>query len=111
MAVSSVLSLRPCVEDIRFTITKDHQALKWIPDISGSSGHLACWSQLFVEFGFEIRDRPGRKHMAADSLTHLATEQPDKSDLYDDIPTYNADKLFSMNDEEADIVVEPLTVQ
>lgn len=64
-----------------------------------------------MEYGFEIQHRLGQKHLEADAISSLSTDQPDKSNLDDDIPTYKADEVHAVEDNEEDINAELLTVK
>lgn len=64
-----------------------------------------------MEFDYETQHRPRLEYVAADGLSRLYTEQPDKSNLDDDISKYNANEVHAINDIADFMNVEPLTVK
>lgn len=88
--VWAVLILRPYLEGSRFTIRTDHQALKWLMNLSDASGRLQRWRLRLQPFEYDIVHRPGVKHQAADAMSRLNTTGTDQTDLDDEIPTVAA---------------------
>lgn len=76
----------------RFTISTNHDALKWMLIIPKFTCKLARWSLQLSEIDFEVVHRAGMKHQAACSLSRLATNGEDKSSHKNDIPLLAIDK-------------------
>lgn len=66
----------------------DLRALKWSFDSKKSTDWLARCRSRLKEFGFEVKHRPGRKHMAADALSRLSTYQIDGYNFDEDLLLY-----------------------
>lgn len=63
-----------------------------------------------MDFDIDIHQNPGRKHIVVDAISRLPTAQPNKSNINDYIPTYEASKVHAIKDKKDDINVEPLTI-
>lgn len=109
--VWAVLMLRPYVERTPFIAKTDHQSLRWIINLKESTGRLTCCQLCLMEFDIEIQHRSGRRHMAADTLSRLPTNQIDISDIDDDIPAYEVDEVHTMTDFNMKTKVVPMTRQ
>ena len=60
----------------RFTLTIDHQALKWLININNPSGIYARWIARLQEYEFDIIYRPGKANMNADALSRMKMTGP-----------------------------------
>lgn len=81
-----MLLLRPYLEGKRFTIMTDHDALKWILNLSNAVGRLARWRFQLFEFEFEDIHRADEKRQAADALSTLRTGGEETTGIDDDLP-------------------------
>jgi RNase H-like domain found in reverse transcriptase len=52
--VWAVTHLRPYMERQKFTVVTDHQALRWVMNLSDSQGLLARWRLRLTEFYFQV---------------------------------------------------------
>lgn len=105
------LLLRLYVQEIRFIVRMDPQALKEVLELKQSSGRLACWRLRLTEFDFATQHQPGRNHLAVDALSRLPTDQQNRSDFDDYIPTYKANKVHVVKGNYDDTNAERITVQ
>jgi hypothetical protein len=95
--VWAVTHLRPYVEGKRFTVRTDHDAMRWVINLSDAKGRLARWRHRLAEFDFQMEYSPGANHHAADDMSRLP-QQPVRDDAIDvEIPvlTVEADALES----------------
>lgn len=69
--VWSVLVLRPYLKINRSTIRTGRDSLKWILNLSDSTGRFARWRLCLSEFEFDVVHKAGVKHQAADALSRL----------------------------------------
>ena len=83
----SILQLRPYLERTHFVVRTDHDALRWLLNLTDASGKLQRWRLRLAEFSFEVVHRPGRVHQAADALSRLPTTDVDTEPIDDDLPT------------------------
>ena len=86
--VWAIQLLRPYLERSHFDLYTDHQALKWMMDMTDASSRLACWRLRLMEFDFTVKYRNGASNTVADCVSRLATfhETSWTPDL--DIPCY-----------------------
>ena len=102
--VWGILTLRPYLEGVRFTVRTDHNPLKWILNIADTAnGRLMRWRLRLAEFDYDVEYRPGVKHNLADGMSRLRTEGGDETPLRDDVPTYTICLVKSPNGEVEDI--------
>ena len=88
--VWAVTTLRPYLEGVRFTVRTDHDCLRWLMNLTESTGRLTRWRLRLSEFDFEIQYRPGRVHQVPDALSRLIRPHAnDAPDVDDDIPHYD----------------------
>lgn len=64
----------------------DHDALRWITNMTEATGKLVRWHLRLSEFDFEVVHWGGVKHEAAEALSRLEKTGMEKSPLEDDIP-------------------------
>jgi transposase InsO family protein len=76
--VWAVTHLRPYLERQKFTVVTDHQALRWVMNLSDAQGRLARWRLRLAEFDFHVEYRPGASNHAADTMSRL---EPPAADL------------------------------
>ena len=86
--VWAVQLLRPYLERSHFDLYTDHQALKWMMDMTDASSRLARWRLGLMEFDFTVKYRKGAANTVADCASRLPTfhESSWTPDL--DIPCY-----------------------
>lgn len=86
--VWAVQILRPYLERSHFDLFTDHQALKWIMNLSDASGRLARWRLRLLEYDFTVQYGKGAKNQIADAVSRLPTigETPEGPDL--DVPCF-----------------------
>lgn len=77
------LLLRPYLQNYRFTIGTDHEALKWILNQVNFTGRLTSWCLSLSEFDYDVLHRAYIKHQTANALSQLATIGEEKSPLED----------------------------
>jgi hypothetical protein len=61
---------------------KDHQALRWVMNLSDAQGRLAQWRLRLAEFDFKVKYRPGSSNHAADTMSRL---EPSATTLLEDL--------------------------
>jgi len=83
--VWAVLKLRHFLDEQRFLIRTDHQALSWIYSTTDSSGRLMRWRLRLSEYTFDMVYKPGASHHLPDFLSRASTVAPPE-DIHDDIP-------------------------
>ncbi len=74
--VWAVQILRPYLERRHFDLYTDHQALKWMMDLTDVGGRLARWRLRLLEFDFTVRYKKGLKNTIADA--YLASQHTGK---------------------------------
>jgi RNase H-like domain found in reverse transcriptase len=52
--VWAINNLRPYLEGVEFTVRTDHQALRWVMNISDAQGRLERWRLRLAEFTFTV---------------------------------------------------------
>lgn len=57
------------LQNAKFTIHTDHNALKWLMSLDDPRGRLARWTMLIQQFDFDIIHRPGTANGNADALS------------------------------------------
>lgn len=67
----AITSRRLYIERTRFTIRTNHHALRWLMNLTQSSGRLTRWRLRLAELDFTIKYRPGRVHVVPDALSWL----------------------------------------
>jgi len=82
--VWTVLKLRHFLDEQRFLIQTDHQALRWIYSTTDSSGRLMRRQLRLSEYTFDMVYKPGASHHLPDFLLRVSTVAP-KEDIRDDI--------------------------
>ena len=109
--VWAVLSLRPYLEGTRFLIRTDHDALKWLLNLTTPSGRLLRWKLRIQEYDYDITHRPGAQHKAADALSRIRTDGTDQRPLDDGIPTINVADWIESHEDTAQLMVTRVCVQ
>lgn len=94
-----MLRPRPYLESTRFTVRSDLDTLKWILNLSDSSKKLARWNVRLSELDFDVVNKAGVKHQAADALIRLHIEGNAKNDSNDDPPVCNVKITHVMKEE------------
>ena len=67
--VWAIRLLRPYLERSNFDLYTDHQALKWMMDMTDASSRLARWRLRLMEFAFTVKYRKGAANTVADCVT------------------------------------------
>jgi RNase H-like domain found in reverse transcriptase len=52
--VWAITNLRPYLEGVEFTVRTDHQALRWVMNLSDAQGRLERWPLCLAEFTFTV---------------------------------------------------------
>lgn len=71
------------------TVRIDHEGAKSVLTMSDASGKLARMCLRLVEFKFDIVNRAGINHQAADALPILVTTGTDNMKMGDEAPVLN----------------------
>ena len=84
--VYCVKYFRPYVYGRHFTISTDHNPLRWLQSVKDSCDRLLRWSLKLQEYDFTVVHRPGKAHRNADVVSRIkhksiAALQPDASQL------------------------------
>jgi transposase InsO family protein len=58
-----------------FVVITDHKSLETIRGVREAKSRLARWAETLAEYNFEVRHRPGKENVVADTLSRLDTEQ------------------------------------
>lgn len=82
----AVLILRSYLKGSRFTIRTDHQALRWILNMSDATGKMEIWRLRLSELELDVVHRAGVKHQAAEALSRLPFSGDDETTIEDEIP-------------------------
>ena len=82
--------LRSYLEGTKFIVRTDHDALRWILDLSNATGRLARWCLRLSEFDFSVEYKPGIKNKATDAFSRLITTGGDTTPLDLSIPVVAA---------------------
>ena len=90
--VWSITSLRPYIEGTRFTVRSDHDSLRWLMNLTESSGRLTRWRLRLAEFDFVIEYKPGRQNQVADALSRLVRPNGEKGAVDDAVPCFVSPK-------------------
>ncbi|GMF41644.1 unnamed protein product [Phytophthora fragariaefolia] len=67
--VWAIKLFRPYLYGMRFAITTDHSALKWLMTSTNLTGKLYRWALTLQEFDFVAEYRPGTTNVVADALS------------------------------------------
>ena len=67
--IDGIKRFQSYLQDTKFTIHTDHNALKWLMSLNDPRGRLARWTMLIQQFDFDIVHRPGTANSNADSLS------------------------------------------
>jgi hypothetical protein len=86
--VWSITHLRPYLEGVEFTVRTDHQALRWVMNLSDAQCLLARWRLQLDEFTFTVDYLPGAVHHAADAMSRLPSQPVPLDPIDDKLPTY-----------------------
>lgn len=86
---------RPYLYGRKFTLYTDHKPLTFSLNLKDSNSRLIHWRLYLEEFDYEIKYRPGKQNIVADSLSRIQTEvntnlQNDSSST-DDATMHSAD--------------------
>ena len=90
--VWSVTSLRPYIEGTKFTVRTDHDCLRWLMNLTESSGRLTRWRLRLAEFDFVIEYKPGRKNQVADALSRMIRPRGPEEPIDDMVPCFVSPK-------------------
>uniref|UniRef100_A0A5S6Q6P2 RNA-directed DNA polymerase n=1 Tax=Trichuris muris TaxID=70415 RepID=A0A5S6Q6P2_TRIMR len=69
--VTFVDYFRPYLQNRRFTLRTDHEALRWLQTSGNTDGQWARWQERLQQFDFVIMHRPGKQHLNADALSRI----------------------------------------
>lgn len=93
MKLASLFEKFPINISTRFPIRTDHDALRWLLNMTDVTGTLAQWRLRLSELELDVVHRAVIKRQAADSLSRLETTDPDTSKMNDYMPTYFFEKV------------------
>ena len=62
---------RPYVHGRHFTISTDHNPLRWLQSVKDSCDRLLRWSLKLQQYDFTVAHRPGRAHRNADVVSRI----------------------------------------
>ena len=105
--VWAVTLLRPYLDRTRFTVRTDHSALRWILNLTDSTGRLTRWRLRLLEYDFDVVHRAGIKHQAPDALSRLDTDAFDAQPLQDDLPVFSIDVTQPLEDPDLYPTADP----
>ena len=86
--VWAVTSLRPYIENTKFTVRTDHDCLRWLMNLTESTGRLTRWRLRLSEFEFVIEYKPGKKNQVADALSRLIRPRGADEPIDDVVPVF-----------------------
>ena len=72
---------RPYLERKSFVVRTDHVALRWMFSTATENPRVCRWRLALAEFHFVVEHRPGRSHVAPDSLSRLPARAPVAPDV------------------------------
>ncbi len=84
----AVQLLRPYLERKYFELFTDHQALRWMLDLTDASNQLARWRLRLLEFDFTIRYKRGARNQIAHAVSRLPTFAPPEAEVDLEIPLF-----------------------
>ena len=84
--VWAVQLLRPYLEHKHFVLFTDHQALRWIFDLSDLHGRLGRWRLRLLQYDFTVKYRKGADNVIADCISRLPTFGYSPINIEEDIP-------------------------
>lgn len=87
--VWAVLLLQPYLYGACFTLRTDHNALKWIMDMTAATGMLDRWRLRLLELEFDMVHRLVRNQQAPGALSRLLTAGADTTDLHEEVPVFS----------------------
>lgn len=67
--IDGIKRFQSYLQNTKFTIHTDHNALKWLMSLEDPRGRLARWTMLIQQFNFDIVHRPGAANGNADALS------------------------------------------
>ncbi|CDF40678.1 unnamed protein product [Chondrus crispus] len=82
----AVQTLRPYLYGEHFIVHTDHSSLRWLMNVTDSSGSLILWRLRLSEFDFEIKYKKGKVNTKADALSRLLTKGETSNDVDEEIP-------------------------
>jgi hypothetical protein len=111
--VWAVTHLRPYLERQKFTVVTDHQALRWVMNLSDAQGRLARWRLRLAEFDFQVEYRPGSSNHAADTMSRLEPPVPTlvEEPIDTEIPVLTLEEVMSQKESPVLSVVDLMAAQ
>ena len=89
----AVQILRPYLERKHFDLYTDHQALKWMMNLTDVSGRLARWRLRLLEFDFTVKYRKGAANAIADAVSRLPTNNECSVAPNVDVPCFTIETI------------------
>jgi RNase H-like domain found in reverse transcriptase/Reverse transcriptase (RNA-dependent DNA polymerase)/Integrase zinc binding domain/Chromo (CHRromatin Organisation MOdifier) domain/Integrase core domain len=105
--VWAITHLRPYLEGVDFTVRTDHQALRWVMNLSDAQGRLARWRLRLAEFTFTVEYHPGAAHHAADVMSRLPNQPVPSEGIEDELPTCCLEEDSPTPIEEIPVIAVP----
>ena len=90
--VYAVRTCRHYIAGEKSTVLTDHNALRWLMQITDPSGRLMRWRLRLAEFNFDVRYKKGSINWCADFASRMpTTSHIEQEDDNDEIPVYMID--------------------
>lgn len=86
--VWTMLTLRPYLNGLTFTLRTAHEALRWLLNFADVSSRLARWSLRLAECEYDEGNRPDIKHQLADVVSRLRTNGGGDTLLDAEVPCF-----------------------
>eukprot|EP00171_Calliarthron_tuberculosum_P020874 IDg20874t1 len=91
----------------KFDICTDHAFLRWLLEITDSSGRFMRWRMRLAEFDIEILHKKGSLNTQADAISCLSTQGPTKEREEAEIPCLSVGDTYPETRKEEEVTEEP----
>eukprot|EP00171_Calliarthron_tuberculosum_P013936 IDg13936t1 len=89
--VFAIKICRPYIQGTKFTIYTDHQALRWLMEITDPSGRLMRWRLRLAEYDFDVWYKKGNINCQGDCMSRLHSDSHTVVEVDDEIPSFLID--------------------
>ena len=103
--VWAMRTLWPYLEGVLFKVRTGHVEIRWILNITESTGHLTQWRLLLSEFDYEIDYIPGRENSVPDAMSSFLTPARDPRPVEADVPVFESNDHCDADCEHAKVLV------